>query len=293
MLRTISTSFLSDPRCLQRVRGWVAARLKGTVHEELLSRVLVAVNELAANALIHTPSGQIGGSFTVTLAWDERALRAVIGDQGGDGFPELRIPDVDAESGRGLMMTADLADRWDWRTTVFGCEVACEFDRPLTLVCHVAFDYGGTLDDRSPGQIRDRCGSYPLHPAVPGIIDTLTSRDVRVLVASGTLPGQSRDLALAPVTDQLSAVLETDRLGHQKTSEVFWQRVIKTADADHPGQVLYVGDGIDDVVMALRHGMQTALVTGGRPAEQEVPRGVVVIGHVSELPALLFGRADR
>ncbi|MFI1161684.1 ATP-binding protein [Streptomyces sioyaensis] len=75
------------------------------------ARLLVA--ELAANAVLH---GRVPGrSFRLTLAVVPLAtLRIEVTDTRGDRLP-VRAPDGGgplAESGRGLLLVAELADRW-------------------------------------------------------------------------------------------------------------------------------------------------------------------------------------
>jgi anti-sigma regulatory factor (Ser/Thr protein kinase) len=150
MLRIASTSFLTDRQCLHRLRAWVCTRLISAPHGSRLSEVLVCVNELASNAVRHSASGQAGGSFLLSLAWDQASLRVTITDQGGSGQPELQLPSDDAETGRGLHVVAGLADRWGFEVTSLGCQVWVE----------LAADDKNT--DTSTG--KDACGT-PASPA--------------------------------------------------------------------------------------------------------------------------------
>ncbi|BDH09177.1 ATP-binding protein [Streptomyces hygroscopicus] len=75
------------------------------------ARLIVA--ELAANAVLH---GRVPGrSFRLVLAVTRPAtLRIEVTDTRGDRLP-VRAPDVGgalAESGRGLLLVGELADRW-------------------------------------------------------------------------------------------------------------------------------------------------------------------------------------
>ncbi|MFD8805113.1 ATP-binding protein [Streptomyces sp. NPDC059597] len=68
------------------------------------------VAELAVNAATH---GRLPGrSFRMTLALSGGTLRIEVTDTRGDRLPECREPDPCAESGRGLLLVAALADRW-------------------------------------------------------------------------------------------------------------------------------------------------------------------------------------
>ncbi|MFJ5264120.1 ATP-binding protein [Streptomyces sp. NPDC088387] len=68
------------------------------------------VAELAANAATH--SRVPGRDFRLTLYVVGGTLRIEVTDTRGDRTPELQHPDVEAESGRGLILVDALADRW-------------------------------------------------------------------------------------------------------------------------------------------------------------------------------------
>jgi anti-sigma regulatory factor (Ser/Thr protein kinase) len=127
ILRVAATSFQTDPHCLERLRGWVHDRLSGAGYASLLPGILLAVNELAANTLRHTASGNQGGSFTIAMTWDTTTVRVIVGDQGCGPEPKRRHADDDDEDGRGLGIVEALADRWGWQATAFGIEVWAEF----------------------------------------------------------------------------------------------------------------------------------------------------------------------
>lgn len=74
-------------------------------------RIEQVVAELASNAALH---GRVQGrDFRVGLALDTTTgiLRAALTDARGDRLPWPQ-PNPDAESGRGLVLVAALADRW-------------------------------------------------------------------------------------------------------------------------------------------------------------------------------------
>jgi anti-sigma regulatory factor (Ser/Thr protein kinase) len=67
--------------------------------------------ELAANAVRH---GRVPGrDFRVRLTETEQVLRIEVADQRGERLPVVGSPDGEAEGGRGLLLVAGLADRWD------------------------------------------------------------------------------------------------------------------------------------------------------------------------------------
>lgn len=78
-------------------------------HLALDDAVLVA-SELAANAVVHTASGQPGGIFMAHLATvsvDHVAI--LITDQGRASEPSDKHPEANEESGRGLAVITELA----------------------------------------------------------------------------------------------------------------------------------------------------------------------------------------
>jgi two-component sensor histidine kinase len=70
----------------------------------------LCVSELATNAVLHSNSGQPGGSFIVRAAvHGDGRLRIEVTDQGGPWAPR---PDHDAGHGRGLLIVGRLAANW-------------------------------------------------------------------------------------------------------------------------------------------------------------------------------------
>lgn len=95
-------------------RGARLARLLAA--EQLRSRGLpldpasLVVAELAANAATH---GRVPGrDFRLTLQVVDDTLRIEVTDTRSDRLPRTQQPTPDAESGRGLLLVDNLADRW-------------------------------------------------------------------------------------------------------------------------------------------------------------------------------------
>lgn len=86
----------------------------------LVDELVLIVSELAANAVLHSKSGESGGAFTVraeihgTYAWAE------VEDQGGDWTPHQ-----DDEHGRGLTIIAAIAGDGNWGIEVGGTQQGC------------------------------------------------------------------------------------------------------------------------------------------------------------------------
>ena len=179
---------------------------------------------------------------------------------------------------------------------------AAPHDQPRsrqTPVRCVALDFGGVLDKRADsgaapgaGHVHRVDGSLPVAPAAVEAIWGLHRLGLKVLVASNTRPGQSREaqLVAAGVRELLLAVLHSDRLDAAKPSPAFFAAVI-AASGCAPAEICYVGNRLHtDVQPAVAAGLQAVLVASSTPPSNrggEVPDGVAVITHVRQLPGLL------
>lgn len=122
---TQTRQFTARLPVLQQVRHFVGDFMAG--HPSADDAVL-AVSELAANAIEHSGSAGSGG-FTVELAHLEGAVRIDVHDAGGSEKPKLRHVDVEATRGRGLFIVDEISRRWgvaeeSTHTSVW-CEVEC------------------------------------------------------------------------------------------------------------------------------------------------------------------------
>ncbi|MET8812322.1 ATP-binding protein [Streptomyces sp. NPDC004549] len=103
-----SLLFSSTPRGARLARLLAADQLRSWGVPGGKASQIVA--ELAANAATH---GRLPGrSFRMALTLSGGTLRIEVTDTRGDRLPECREPDPYAESGRGLLLVAALADRW-------------------------------------------------------------------------------------------------------------------------------------------------------------------------------------
>ncbi|MFF6810254.1 ATP-binding protein [Streptomyces sp. NPDC012403] len=94
---------------LARLLAVDTRRSWGLPHE----RASHVVAELAANAANAATHGRLPGrSFRLTLYVVGATLRIEVTDTRGDRMPAPHVPDVAAESGRGLLLVDAPADRW-------------------------------------------------------------------------------------------------------------------------------------------------------------------------------------
>ncbi|MCP2340185.1 ATP-binding protein [Actinomadura rupiterrae] len=99
---------------VEHARHLIADALAGCLPGEVLDDVLLAVGELAANAVRHTASGHPGGTFTVLAGIKDGLVQVAVLDQGAPGCPAITTStELFAPSGRGLAMLAELGE-WGW-----------------------------------------------------------------------------------------------------------------------------------------------------------------------------------
>ncbi|MFD6094680.1 ATP-binding protein [Nocardiopsis flavescens] len=103
-------------------RAWVSA-LPLDLAEEMLDRLRLVLSETVTNALVHTASGQSGGTTVIEIAalrCRPSSVELRVTDAGarrGQGllsFPRQMTPTDDQTSGRGLSLVAAESDHWTW-----------------------------------------------------------------------------------------------------------------------------------------------------------------------------------
>jgi anti-sigma regulatory factor (Ser/Thr protein kinase) len=88
------------------------------------------VSEAATNALLHTASGELGGSLEVSCQLaDRRHLRVEVRDQGSVMRPRRREHEADSTGGRGLELFDALATRWGAKRSARGHVVWFELEQ--------------------------------------------------------------------------------------------------------------------------------------------------------------------
>lgn len=92
----------------------------------LISDLTLITSELFTNALLHAHP-PVGREIGVTLVLTPECVRLEVRDAGGS-LPAVQTPSDDDQAGRGLLLVAVLADRWDVITQVVGKTVFAEID---------------------------------------------------------------------------------------------------------------------------------------------------------------------
>lgn len=105
------TRVFAGSRCeLRNVRRFVRLLVEGC---PAVDDVVLLASELAANAVVHTASGD-GGKFSVVVQVEDKRVRVEVHDGGSAKTPVI-CPRTTAEvSGLGLALVELLADRWGY-----------------------------------------------------------------------------------------------------------------------------------------------------------------------------------
>jgi serine/threonine-protein kinase RsbW len=92
--------------------------------------VMLLVSELVTNAIVHSRSGEPGGTVTVTLCPTPGAVLIQVRDDGGPSRPRLSArPDGQAEHGYGLLLVDTLAESWATISSPGGQLTWCKVSR--------------------------------------------------------------------------------------------------------------------------------------------------------------------
>jgi anti-sigma regulatory factor (Ser/Thr protein kinase) len=90
----------------------IARQLLGDEHPATETAVLL-VSELVTNSVMHSRSGEPGGSVTVALCSGPAGILIQVRDDGGPSEPCVSAMSADgAEHGYGLLLVDVLAERW-------------------------------------------------------------------------------------------------------------------------------------------------------------------------------------
>ena len=104
-----SVTFPGLPAIVPSARRFVRGILEGSPRAADMELITA---ELVSNAILHTPSGQDGGEFTLTVRTEPGWARVEVTDSGVGEWNAPRDGSADDEYGRGLAIVAALADKF-------------------------------------------------------------------------------------------------------------------------------------------------------------------------------------
>ena len=107
-----SLSVPGRPERVAEVRRFVRRALGDA--SPLAETAVLLASELATNAVLHSASGQPGGSATVLITEIGGGVRVEVADEGSDHCAPVVRGDIYASEGHGLFLVQSLADQWGY-----------------------------------------------------------------------------------------------------------------------------------------------------------------------------------
>jgi anti-sigma regulatory factor (Ser/Thr protein kinase) len=102
--------FPGRPEHVRAARRFVAAPLAAWPATQ--EAALLLVSEVVTNAILHSASGDEGGSVEVRYALDDQEVYVEVADAGSAGQPRRHGVYLEGVSGRGLALVAAMASGW-------------------------------------------------------------------------------------------------------------------------------------------------------------------------------------
>lgn len=109
MPQPVTQEFHREAAAVPEARSFVRRTLDTWGITERSDDMLACVSELTTNVVRHDET--LEASFLVTLSGREDLLRIEVHDA-SRRRPQMRMPDVDSTTGRGLLLVNELADGW-------------------------------------------------------------------------------------------------------------------------------------------------------------------------------------
>jgi anti-sigma regulatory factor (Ser/Thr protein kinase) len=122
--RTLCREFPSAPQSVQSARHALDG-LYGELGVELHDTAVLLISELVTNSVKHSKVS--AGVIELVATMTPRAVRVEVSDD-GEGFDLLPAPQPESDSGHGLELVEEMADRWGRPTGMRTC-VWFELDR--------------------------------------------------------------------------------------------------------------------------------------------------------------------
>ena len=116
----------STPASVAAARQWARQILDHWQLSQLHDSSAVLVSELLTNAIQHADTGRT--PIKLRLIYTSATLRIEVRDLDITDLPNRRMPLLDEETGRGLLIVDNYADRWSVQVSDAGKTVWCELD---------------------------------------------------------------------------------------------------------------------------------------------------------------------
>jgi anti-sigma regulatory factor (Ser/Thr protein kinase) len=113
-LASVVTTLRPDPRSVAAARRFVAGTLAGWAHSDHVDTACLLVSEVLTNAIQHARA-----PIDLRLHLSAREIVTEITDD-CTHLPQRRLPELDDENGRGLMLVDALASSWGTRPVEAG-----------------------------------------------------------------------------------------------------------------------------------------------------------------------------
>lgn len=118
-------TFAAVPSQVSQARRYLASLLDG---HRAAEDAMTCLSELATNAVLHSDSGELGGSFDVSVTVEPGRIRIEVADQGGSWRRRCLNADGECGRGRGLGIVAAVASAWGIAGDRSGRTAWCELD---------------------------------------------------------------------------------------------------------------------------------------------------------------------
>jgi len=108
----VTASAISLPGCPESAAAARDFTAKAVAGFPAAADAVLCVDELVANAVLHSCSGLPGGTLEVRLTITATSVLAEVLDEGPLGIPAVASRDTFADRGRGLVLVEALAPAW-------------------------------------------------------------------------------------------------------------------------------------------------------------------------------------
>ncbi|MFE3599330.1 ATP-binding protein [Streptomyces sp. NPDC059142] len=173
--------FLAEPREVAGLRRVLRMHMEFWGLSEVIAPAQICVSEMVTNVIRH-----VGEGTPTMLAVSMRGthVRLELRDPDTRAFPALLAPGDDAESGRGMLLVDELADRWGVVLRPNAKIVWCELSTTLTSP---SGHTGGPRVTRSEALLTSYAAKRPLGDEVGSPLSVAVAEEVAIDVIADLL----------------------------------------------------------------------------------------------------------